>query len=250
MKKIILILLLLVPFLVNSQSSCIKAKLGAGIPLGKFGVVDDEKAANAKIGINLDLSAEHKFSDYFGVKGSFSFNFNPRDKDKLMDFYRELKPYMTWQDDIGGYTVSSFLVGLVGTIPTDNILSIDFYGMVGYSFINDQGSIINGSDWITLAYYNTETEAANAGGLGYMIGTDLLFEVSERISLLFGINYFGTRAEFKDVKWSMEDSDMGNIPLTADIDYEYDISILNADVGVKVLLGKIKKKRRRGSRRR
>ncbi len=243
MKQIIIIILLVLPFSLSSQSSNVKIKLGTGIPLGKYGSTDDEEAAYAKTGFELDFSGERKFNDYIGIKGSFLYNHNTIDDEmifsKLIGLNSSVRSVET-----GSYAVTSFLLGFVASLSNRSIFSIDFYGMIGYSNVTDPGSRIETYSFLSGDYKSVLTDKAHANSFGYNFGTDINLEVSKSVALVLGISYFGAKANYKDVNVTITDN---KYVTTGTVDYANTISILNVGLGIKIFLWNLKDYQQKGS---
>jgi len=219
---------------VNSQSSCLKIKLGTGKPLGKYGSGNIEEAAFAKTGFGFELSGERKFNDYLGIKASLLSNRNAIDNYEIYTAAQAVNTSVH-SVEIGTYDVTSFLLGLVATIPTAWFVGVDFFSMIGYSAIIDPGSKIEVSNFQLGSFTYTQiiADKASAGSLCYNFGIDFNFKISRSVSLVLGGSYYGAKAKFEDVRVTIIDNNNVTIGTT---NYENTVSILNANLGIKILL--------------
>lgn len=225
------------PFWVSSQSSSLKIKLGTGIPLGKYGSGTIEEAAFAKTGFVFELSGERKFNDYIGIRASLLSNHNAIDNEEIFSKLSAINSSVRSVES-GTYAVTSFLLGLVATVPTNSIFSVDLYGMVGYSAIIDPGSKIELRNFQTGAFNLIVAEKATAGSLCYDFGIDINFMVSKSVALVLGSSYYGAKGKFEDVTVTVIDNN--NNTTTGTTNYENTVSILNFGLGIKILLWDLK----------
>jgi len=216
-------------------------KLGTAIPLGNYGVANYESSAYALPGGNFEFSAEHHFIDYLGIKGSFSYTFNPIDSKQVAVDFNNRWPNMTHAVQSGSYKIYSFMGGVVISIPTNTFFSIDFYGLLGYSITGDPGTRIEGSTNTSFDYHRFESYSATTGSLSFQGGTDIKLKINKRVNFGLGVSYFGTQAKFTDVGIIVEEYLVTTIGTSVStMDWIYNIHILNVDAGIKVLIGKLK----------
>ncbi|MDD5006409.1 MAG: outer membrane beta-barrel protein [Candidatus Omnitrophica bacterium] len=233
MKKLIVILVLLMPVLAFTQKqTSLKIKLGAGVPLGDYGSTEEE-GNFAKTGFFSDFSVEHNFNKNVGIKTSLLSNSNKIDNDAILEYYEDPTAYYSMTS--GAFSVNSLMFGLLLSIPMTGAL-IEFYGMPGLMIMKDPGMSIEGRSYQTADYAKISYDEAFAGGFCYKFGLDINFLVSKRVYLTPGISYYGTKAKFKDVPTKII---LNSDYTTINIDYEYKPNILNIDFGIKILLGKL-----------
>jgi len=234
MKKFIFTIFVLLPFLVSSQSSSLKIKLGAGVPLGNYGSGNLDEAAFAKPGFAFDLSIERKFIDYLGIKASVLYNRNAIND---LDIYSAARAInrKVHSVETGTYEITSLLLGLVTTFSVKSLISFDFYGLIGYSEIIDPGSKIEISNFQFGSFVNTTviSNRASTGSFCYNLGLDINFRISKGVSIIMGGSYHGAKAKYEDVSFTIIDN---NKTTTGTTDYENTVSILNTNLGIKILI--------------
>lgn len=238
MKKYLIIIVLMIPNLLNSQSSNINVTIGPAIPLGDYRVGDYETSAYAKTGGNIALSIEQKIYKFIGVKAAFTYTFNPIARDQLADYYDNWYDNYSHIIESGSYTIYSFMGGAAISIPSNKFYSIDFYGMLGYSICRDPGTRIEGAPSNGFPYHRFQSFSASTGNLCVNAGADINLKLCDRVSCCVGVSYFGTTAKFRDVGLAVEEYKTTTVSTKiSKIGYDYAMMTLNANVGLRIWLG-------------
>lgn len=150
----------------EKRKGFIGLSFGVSIPVGDFA---DKSNGLATAGVQLNLiNFGYLFSEYYGISATWFGAENPLDADG----------YGPWS--YGGIMTGPFL-----SFPLSNELDWDFKPMIGYSvaIVPDLG----------LGY---GTEQANSFASSF--GTQFRFHMNQKISFILSLDYFSTKAKFKN----------------------------------------------------
>ena len=149
----------------EKRKGFIGLSLGASIPVGVYG----EWFANTGLQINL-INYGYLFSENFGISAmwfgaahpSISVGFEP-------------------------WSYGGIMAGPLLSFPLSDILEWDFRPMIGYAvttFPVNPNIVISANN--------------QASSFAWNLGTNLRVNVGKKVSLLFSVDYFSTKPEFKD----------------------------------------------------
>lgn len=203
--------------------------LGISFPLNDFAGADsmNEKSGFAETGFRLSMPFAYLLNDNFGIGGILFTQKNQLDLDKV-------KTQLQLPPNAELYAIpwsaEGLLAGLYFSFPLDTATGIflDTKIMGGIASAQIPVFFIN-AVYYSRGYYSSYyaiSKSASVFAFGYSFDVSIRYNLSEKLSFLFGGNYFSSAPEFKDVP------QYGTTKNT----YAQPITTFNIDVGIAYLL--------------
>lgn len=187
----------------QSMKNSFSLSAGPSFPIGKFAQSDlsDTKAGNASSGITAALSYSHQLKNNFRVEAMFYGQRNPLSRTHMekelseKTYFQDFGPryYTNWKVDDEKWYAGALLLGLSKQIPLTGLahgLSVVPKVMAGMGYIQAPKIYAVSSMDTSYAVY----ERQNGSGVvpAFLAEVALNYQISNRISVYAGIEYFGS----------------------------------------------------------
>ena len=191
----------------NERKGFASINIGVCAPTGNFGSKDfnNSEATYANVGAMFDLTFGYKISPNFGITAMWRNQINGIDTDKYkQDFENYLDNntnafYPRAEIEAGSFKLSGFMAGIYTTFPVSKKLFFDTRVLLGYSLATTPS-------FSTVVYeYGTKSltinrDQAETGAFSYIVGAGIKKAVSEKTYLMVNIDFYSTKAEWKNVR--------------------------------------------------
>lgn len=191
----------------NERKGFASINIGVSAPTGNFGSkdFDNSEATYANVGAMFDLTFGYKISPNFGITAMWRNQINGIDTDKYkQDFENYLDNntnafYPRAEIEAGSFKLSGFMAGIYTTFPVSKKLFFDTRVLLGYSLATTPS-------FSTVVYeYGTKSltinrDQAETGAFSYIVGAGIKKAVSEKTYLMVNIDFYSTKAEWKNVR--------------------------------------------------
>ncbi len=211
MKKIYtLILMIFISSNIIAQNETDKGyiaiTIGPSFPTGDFAStdVDNEKAGLAGTGAIFDLSYAHRLGKNFGIAAMLRGQSNPIDEAAFIAAAVNASPGISWSIKSDPWSLGGIMVGVYGSFPIGSgKTAFEPRLLLGYMSATVPEITITGSAFGLS--YSAVSESMSAGGFALMIGGNFRFNVGKKISLLTGLDIYGSSSEFQNVRTQYSD---------------------------------------------
>jgi len=230
MKKYLLIGLIFVA--INSFAQRIGIQAGAAFPIADFSSDDlnDPKAGSAETGLNLVLDYEVQIKENFNFLLMFNYQSNPVNEELFESAFRSIIPQgALFTMGIKNWKQTRFLMGLNFVFPVnESPFAFDTRFMLGMNSASNPEISMNvtdnGQQTIIRTYDNPTI------GLSFLAGFGMRVKISEKVDLLYHLDYSSTNIEFKGV--ITEGRLNGNLVNTSNDDFEMSFQTIALSVGI------------------
>ncbi len=211
-----------------SQRSYLGLSFGASLPSEEFARKSlPEDGGYALQGFVVEFSGAYIFDYYVGIAGTFTFNSNAPDRDRIGEDLKELVPGPLPPDvqvgmKIGNWLYSDLMAGPIVTIPVWR-LNFDVRGVAGLSFLMSpprELTVIAGSE----EYF--ERHSGQTVNFAYMLGAGIRFHVNDAYSLRLSSDYFRSRPSFE-----VDEGDLVSA-ITGKTSYDMNVGTVNINLGI------------------
>jgi len=211
-----------------NDKNFLSLSIGPSFPVGDYAKtnVNNNLAGFAKTGEQVELSFEHKLSKHFGLAVMLHGQRNTINTTAMSEEFSQLKfytayftgttgyptippppvtssyyTYPNWKFDAKSWLTGSLLIGAAGDFPIDtktNKLFITAKAMAGASYVSAPS--MHGKSITDSTLAEVSQNGATAFAFSYLISGGLKYKLTQKLRLLFNVNYFGTsQAKFKNV---------------------------------------------------
>lgn len=234
MKNLLLVFGLLVTTAGYAQDKgYVGLNFGLSNPLGDYKSTDPESedAGYAKSGLCYDLSFGYKIGKNFGIAAMIrrqSNKFNEEELQSSIDEFNAIfDPYAHVSIATEPWKVGVYMAGGYGSFQLTDKLSFESRVLIGLMSAKSPELVVT---WTTTDPFEpggTEIQSSeNGSAFAFGIGAGLKMNVSERICLLFNLDYISATPEFKDVKYIDE---TGEVEM---FDFDQSITTVNVGLGI------------------
>ncbi len=225
MKKIIILLIIIIPLVTYSQKSHLGLNMGPTFPLKTYALADVyESDGYANPGFNLSFEGNYVPTWYFGIGGEITFSTNYPDQDSMMNaLLKEIETnsqiqtipdYAKINYSVDNWSYVNILVGPTFSYPA-GVLQINLKALVGLSVIMPPNQYLEIS-------YDKVGITSSAGGQNarfcYNLGTDIIVKLNRNYSLIMGAEYFHTKTSYDVEVVLNNDTPLPSIPREINID--------------------------------
>lgn len=228
MKKVFVLLAVLSMISASSFSQdkgYFAVNIGPSIATGDFASTDNKEGAGfAKGGAIFDLTFAYEVAPNFGLMAMLRGQANTVDAQALADEFAKQNPLLSGTVEATSWGLGGLMIGAYGSLPLSNKVFFQPRAMIGFmSATSPEVKYTVSGGWI-------KQSSQTAGSMGYLVGAGFKFDVAKRLCLLTGIEYSGTKVNFKDVETTTSFGEMQNDS------FDQTIGAVNISLGIGVRL--------------
>lgn len=219
MKKTILTLAILLQLnqLFSQKNTFLSFSVGLSNPVGDYKSTEptNNKASAAKTGLSLDLNGGLKFNNNIGAQILIRKQSNSLDKATIEQAF----PVGTFYE-VKSWNITSLLIGPYLSFKLSEKIDLEPRVLIGYTSISSPEISANYSG---ISFFQ---ESKSGEGFGYLIGSGIKFNISEKWFISGNIDYNAATADINNIKIS---NSLGNFDFT---NISTSFSAINTNIGV------------------
>ncbi len=207
-----------------SREDHLSINVGLSSPNGDYG---DQSLSNyyaglARTGYVIDANYAYYVNYSIGFMAKGIFTSHRLNSQVILDNLMQTDPRARHTVESGWYTSSSFMGGIILTIPFENGF-LDIHALVGYAYSSIPSIYVTRDDGVNFNYIRQGSAFANS--ISYDLGIGLRLNLSEAFAIRFALDFYATSPEF------IVDVDYDNGRRDS-FTYTQNMSMTNSTVGI------------------